>query len=104
VTLGHSAKGYPCPGGAGSAHFGVDTLATPFAEGHRLAGSTLVHVDLDEHALDAVTELARRGNDDDGAGLAIASTTDRCAASSRFPLSSAPTASGRCSFPACRMA
>jgi alpha-galactosidase len=66
--------------GAGSASFGVDTLAGLFAAGERLRGSTLVLVDVDEAALSVMTALARRGNDEYGAGLRIESTTDRRAA------------------------
>ena len=66
--------------GAGSANFGVDTLAALFAQGDRLSGSTLVLVDVDEAALAVMTDLARRGNDQYGAGLRIESTVDRRAA------------------------
>jgi alpha-galactosidase/6-phospho-beta-glucosidase family protein len=63
--------------GAASASFGVDTLAGILAQGDRLRGSTVTLVDLDEPALDVITELARRASDEYGAGLEITSTTDR---------------------------
>jgi alpha-galactosidase len=66
--------------GAGSGSFGIDTLAALFAEGERLRGSTVVLVDVDEAALGVMATLARRGNDEYGAGLTIESTTDRRAA------------------------
>jgi alpha-galactosidase len=66
--------------GAGSESFGVDTLAALFEEGDRLAGSTLVLVDVDEPSLGVMTALARRGNEEFGSGLTIESTTDRRAA------------------------
>jgi alpha-galactosidase len=63
--------------GAGSHSFGIDTLAGLFNAGPQLEGSTVTLVDIDEPALALMTALARRGNEEFGAGLHIESTTDR---------------------------
>lgn len=63
--------------GAGSASFGVDTIAAVLAARERLRGSTLALVDVDENSLRSMTELARRANDEFDAGLRIESFTDR---------------------------
>jgi alpha-galactosidase len=63
--------------GAGSASFAVDTLAGLFAAADTLRGSTVTLVDIDEAALGLMTTLAQRGNEEQGAGLVIESTTDR---------------------------
>ena len=62
--------------GAGSASFGLGMLsdAVNMAE---LRGSTLSLVDIDSHALEAISTLARKMNDESGAGLKIEHTTDR---------------------------
>lgn len=62
--------------GAGSASFGLgmlrDAVNTP-----ELRGSVISLVDTDASALEAVSRLARKMNDESGAGLMIEHTTDR---------------------------
>ncbi len=62
--------------GAGSASFGLaslsDAVNTP-----ELKGSTITLVDIDGQALDAVAAVARKMNEESGAGLTIEHTTDR---------------------------
>ena len=62
--------------GAGSASFGLGTLRdavnTP-----ELKGSLISLVDTDFHALEAISTLANKMNDESGAGLRIEHTTDR---------------------------
>jgi alpha-galactosidase len=62
--------------GAGSAIFGLGTLAT-LMRSPRLRGGTLALVDLNAGGLPLITTLARRLNREWGAGLAIESSTDR---------------------------
>lgn len=65
--------------GAGSASFGPGILLDA-VHCAALRGSTLVLVDLDPAKLATITALARRINEEMGAGLIIESTTDRRAA------------------------
>lgn len=62
--------------GAGSASFGLsmlsDAVNTP-----ELRGSTISLVDVDAEALEAIAAVARKMNDQSGAGLSIEHTTDR---------------------------
>jgi alpha-galactosidase len=62
--------------GAGSASFGLgvlsDAVNTP-----EIRGSTISLVDVDSDALDSVAALARKMNEESGAGLVIEHTTDR---------------------------
>jgi alpha-galactosidase len=62
--------------GAGSAVFGVNTLADLFAQRERLGGSHLALCDLDVARLARVTRLAERMNTAVSAGFKISSTTD----------------------------
>ena len=64
--------------GAGSASFGLNSLATLLRE-PSLRGSTLALVDINAEGLDLVYRLAERMNGEWDAGLTIESTTDRCA-------------------------
>lgn len=65
--------------GAGSVSFGPGCLADAI-HCEALRGSTVVLVDIDPYALEAVTALARKLNEASGAGLKIEHTTDRRAA------------------------
>src|SRR5919204_5322889 len=65
--------------GAGSASFGLNSLATLLRE-PSLRGSTLALVDINAEGLDLVYRLAGRMNGGGGAGLTIERTTHRRAA------------------------
>ena len=62
--------------GAGSAIFGLGTLAT-LVRSPRLRGSSLALVDLNAAGLSLIDKLARRLNQEWGAGLTIESSTER---------------------------
>jgi len=62
--------------GAGSAIFGLETLAT-LVRSPRLRGGTLALVDLNAEGLALIEALAQRLNREWGAGLTIESSTDR---------------------------
>jgi alpha-galactosidase len=62
--------------GAGSASFGLGTLAT-LTRSPRLQGGTLALVDLNEEGLSLIDALARRLNQEWAAGLTIESSTRR---------------------------
>lgn len=62
--------------GAGSAIFGLGTLATLIRERH-LGGSTLCLVDLNEQGLEQIHRLAERMIDEWDTNLTVKSTTDR---------------------------
>src|SRR5918911_2344754 len=62
--------------GAGSASFGLNSLATLLRE-PSLRGSTLALVDINAEGLDLVYRLAERMNEQWDAGLTIERTTDR---------------------------
>lgn len=67
--------------GAGSMSFGLSTYRDIFTcKELDLSGCTLVLVDTNAEALARMTALARRMNDEFGAGLIVESTTDRRAA------------------------
>jgi alpha-galactosidase len=63
--------------GAGSASFGVDTIAAVLAARDRLRGSTLTLVDIDEGALESMAELARRACVEFEAEIEIETYVDR---------------------------
>ncbi|MBS1862135.1 MAG: hypothetical protein JSS68_10530 [Actinobacteria bacterium] len=63
--------------GAGSASFGVDSIAAVLAARNRLRGSRLALVDIDEGALESMAELARRASVELEAELEIETYTDR---------------------------
>lgn len=62
--------------GAGSASFGLGMLSDA-VDTRELRGSTITLVDIDGAALEAIAALARKMNDESGAGLTIEHTTDR---------------------------
>ena len=62
--------------GAGSASFGLSMLSDA-VNTSELMGSTISLVDIDPEALEAVAALARKMNEESGAGLKIEHTTDR---------------------------
>jgi alpha-galactosidase len=63
--------------GAGSASFGVDSVAAILAARYRLRGSTLALVDIDAAALESMGELARRACEELGAGIEVETYVDR---------------------------
>ena len=66
--------------GAGSQSFGLSTLLDIVAHAEVLRGSTVILNDINQNALELMTTVARRLNEQAGAGLAIEGTTDQRAA------------------------
>ena len=72
--------------GAGSASFGLKSLATLLRE-PALRGSTLALVDTNAEGLGLVHQLAARMNQEWEAGVTVESTTDRRAVLDGAPIS-----------------